>query len=101
MDFQLTEAQRLVRETARGFGGREIVPHPREGERRGGAKRFISNGGMADYVFVYAREPGTKGHEGLSCFMVPKGTNGFSVTNVETTTKLGLRAGPPAGPPVG
>jgi len=212
MDFQLTEAQRLVRETARGFVDREIVPHAREWERNGeipsalyrkmaelgflgapvpaeyggagmdyvsfallmeeisrgsssvrttvsvqtslsestlmlfgseeqkrawlvplakgerfgawaltepeagsdaanlqttakpegggwvlnGAKRFISNGGMADYVFVYAREPGTKRHEGLSCFMVPKGTNGFSVTNVETTTKLGLRASPTA-----
>ena len=212
MDFQLTEAQRLVRETARGFVDREIVPHAREWERNGeipsalyrkmaelgflgapvpveyggagmdyvsfallmeeisrgsssvrttvsvqtslsestlmlfgseeqkrawlvplakgerfgawaltepeagsdaanlqttakpegggwvlnGAKRFISNGGRADYVFVYAREPGTKRHEGLSCFMVPKGTNGFSVTNVETTTKLGLRASPTA-----
>ena len=61
-----------------------------------GAKRFISNGGMADYVFVYAREPGSKRHDGLSCFMVPKGTKGFTVTNVETTTKLGLRASPTA-----
>ena len=61
-----------------------------------GAKRFISNGSIADYVFVYAREPGTTRHEGLSCFMVPKGTKGFSVTNVETTTKLGLRASPTA-----
>ena len=61
-----------------------------------GAKRFISNGSIADYVFVYAREPGSKRHEGLSCFMVPKGTKGFSVTNVETTTKLGLRASPTA-----
>jgi alkylation response protein AidB-like acyl-CoA dehydrogenase len=61
-----------------------------------GAKRFISNGSLADYLFVYAREPGTKRHEGLSCFMVPKGTKGFSVTNVETTTKLGLRASPTA-----
>jgi len=61
-----------------------------------GAKRFISNGGMADYIFVYAREPGTKRHDGLSCFMVPKGTKGFAVTNVETTTKLGLRASPTA-----
>jgi len=61
-----------------------------------GAKRFISNGWMADYVFVYAREPGTKRHEGLSCFMVPQGTPGFTVPNVETTTKLGLRASPTA-----
>jgi alkylation response protein AidB-like acyl-CoA dehydrogenase len=212
MDFQLTEEQKLVRETARDFVDREIVPHAREWERKGeipmalyrkmaelgflgapvpakyggagmdyvsfallveeisrgsssvrttisvqtslsestlmlfaneeqkqkwlvplakgerfgawaltepeagsdaanlqttakldggewvlnGAKRFISNGGMADYVFVYAREPGSKRHEGLACFMVPKGTRGFSVTNVETTTKLGLRASPTA-----
>ncbi|HLB68910.1 MAG TPA: acyl-CoA dehydrogenase family protein [Thermoplasmata archaeon] len=61
-----------------------------------GAKRFISNGSVADYVFVYAREPGTKRHEGLSCFMVPKGTPGFTVTKVETATKLGLRASPTA-----
>src|SRR3989475_516424 len=61
-----------------------------------GHKRFISNGSIADYVFVYAREPGTKRHEGLSCVMVPKGTPGFSVTKVETTTKLGLRASPTA-----
>lgn len=61
-----------------------------------GQKRFISNGNLADYVFVYAREPGSKRHEGLSCFMVPKGTKGFSVTKVETTTKLGLRASPTA-----
>jgi alkylation response protein AidB-like acyl-CoA dehydrogenase len=47
-------------------------------------------------VFVYAREAGTKRHEGLSCFLVPKGTPGFAVTNVETTTKLGLRASPTA-----
>ena len=61
-----------------------------------GQKRFISNGSLADYLFVYAREPGTKRHEGLSCFMVPKGTRGFTVTKVETTTKLGLRASPTA-----
>jgi hypothetical protein len=61
-----------------------------------GAKRFISNGSIADYVFVYAREPGTTRHDGLSCFMVPKDTKGFTVTNVETTTKLGLRASPTA-----
>ncbi len=61
-----------------------------------GAKRFISNGGRADYVFVYARDPGTKRHEGLSCFLVPKGSPGFTVTKEETTTKLGLRASPTA-----
>src|SRR5213594_4793853 len=29
-----------------------------------GQKRFISNGSIADYVQMYAREPGTKSHEG-------------------------------------
>src|SRR3989454_289347 len=61
-----------------------------------GQKRFISNGGIADYVQVYAREPGTKRHEGISLFLVPKEAPGFKVTHVETTTKLGLRASPTA-----
>jgi len=61
-----------------------------------GAKRFISNGSIADYVQVYAREPGSKRHEGLSCFLVDQGAPGFKVTNVETKTKLGLRASPTA-----
>src|SRR5256712_13763193 len=61
-----------------------------------GQERFISNGGIADYVQVYAREPGTKRHEGISLFLVPKEAPGFKVTHVETTTKLGLRASPTA-----
>ena len=61
-----------------------------------GQKRFISNGSIADYVQVYAREPGTKSHEGISLFLVPKDAPGFKVTHVETTTKLGLRASPTA-----
>src|SRR2546426_410274 len=61
-----------------------------------GQKRFISNGSIADYIQVYAREPGTKRHEGISLFLVPKDAPGFKVTHVETTTKLGLRASPTA-----
>src|SRR3989475_6243323 len=61
-----------------------------------GQKRFISNGGIADYVQGYAREPGTKRHEGISLFLGPKEAPGFKVTHVETTTKLGLRASPTA-----
>jgi len=37
---------------------------------------------------------GTKGHDGISLFMVPSKTDGFKVTHVETKTKLGLRASP-------
>jgi alkylation response protein AidB-like acyl-CoA dehydrogenase len=61
-----------------------------------GQKRFISNGSIADYVQVYARKAGTRRHEGLSLFLVPKGTPGFKVTHVESKTKLGLRASPTA-----
>src|SRR5207245_2214165 len=113
MDFQLTEEQRLVQETARDFVDRELIPPVREPEAGSdagnlqttarpekdewvlnGQKRFISNGSIADFVQVYAREPGTKGHDGISLFMVPKEAPGFKVTHVETTTKLGLRASP-------
>jgi len=61
-----------------------------------GRKRFISNGSISDLIQVYAREPGTKRHEGISLFMVPRDAPGFKVTNVETKTKLGLRASPTA-----
>ena len=61
-----------------------------------GQKRFISNGSVADFVQVYARKVGTKRHEGISLFNVPKGTPGFKVTHVETKSKLGLRASPTA-----
>src|SRR3989449_5525835 len=61
-----------------------------------GQKRFISNGSIADYIQAYAREPGTKSHEGISLFLVPKDAPGFKVTHVETTTKLGLPASPTA-----
>ncbi len=61
-----------------------------------GRKRFISNGSIADYVQVYAREPGSKRHDGISLFMVPKGTPGFTAPHVESKTKLGLRASPTA-----
>lgn len=61
-----------------------------------GAKRFISNGNVADYVVVFGREPGSKRQKGISAFLVPTDTQGFQVTNVETNTKLGLRASPTA-----
>src|SRR5437867_3153752 len=61
-----------------------------------GQKRFISNGSIADYVQVYARKAGSKRHEGISLFLVPRGTPGFKVVHVETTSKLGLRASPTA-----
>jgi len=61
-----------------------------------GSKRFISDGGVADYVIVFARIPESKRHEGICSFLVEKGTPGFTVPKTETRTKLGLRASPTA-----
>ncbi len=61
-----------------------------------GQKAWISNGGMADYIIVYAKTDPEKRHKGISCFMVEKGTPGFNVVGIETTTKLGLRSSPTA-----
>jgi acyl-CoA dehydrogenase len=45
-----------------------------------GSKMFITNGVLADLVFVAARtDPDAKGSRGLSIFAVERGTPGFSV----------------------
>ena len=52
-----------------------------DGWRINGTKMFITNGGIADLVFVGVRtNPETKGSQGLSIVAVPKGTKGFSVS---------------------
>ena len=73
--------------TARKEGGHYVL---------NGAKRFISDGGVADYVIVFARLPDTQKYDGICSFLVEKGTPGFSVPKTETRTKLGLRASPTA-----
>jgi alkylation response protein AidB-like acyl-CoA dehydrogenase len=55
-----------------------------------GTKTFISNGGVADIVTVYAiTDPGVTAHKGSSVFVVEKGTPGFSVGKKED--KMGIR----------
>jgi acyl-CoA dehydrogenase len=44
-----------------------------------GAKMFITNGALADLVFVAAKTDAAAGAKGLSMFIVEKGTKGFSV----------------------
>ncbi len=61
-----------------------------------GQKAWISNGGLADHVIVYAKTNPERRHKGISCFMVDKGTPGFECVGIETTTKLGLRSSPTA-----
>ncbi len=61
-----------------------------------GQKAWISNGGLADYVIVYAKTQPDLRHKGISCFLVEKGTPGFECIGVETRNKLGLRSSPTA-----
>ena len=52
-----------------------------EGWRLNGTKMFITNGAIADVVFVAARtDPEVKGSRGLSIFAVEQGTEGFSAS---------------------
>jgi alkylation response protein AidB-like acyl-CoA dehydrogenase len=60
-----------------------------------GTKRFISNGGLADYVLVFATVDPTLGHRGIRAFMVERGTPGFTVTE-PALDKIGFRHTPQA-----
>jgi len=55
-----------------------------------GTKNFITNGGVADIAVVTAVTDKSKGHRGLSFFIIEKGTPGFSVGKTED--KLGICA---------
>jgi acyl-CoA dehydrogenase len=49
-----------------------------------GAKTFITNGSIADYVVVAAKTDPDKGHQGLSLFIVDADTPGFTRSRVKT-----------------
>jgi alkylation response protein AidB-like acyl-CoA dehydrogenase len=60
-----------------------------------GAKRFISQGSVADVVTVFAvTDPAGKRYRNLSCFVVERDTPGFSVGRLEH--KMGIRGSPTA-----
>ncbi len=54
-----------------------------------GTKIFITNGGVSNIVTVLAYTDNTRGHKGISMFVVPKDTPGFTVGKQEK--KLGIR----------
>ncbi len=56
-----------------------------------GSKCFISNGGVADFLIVYANTAPKLGNRGISAFLVPKGTTGLSSGKAERT--MGLKGG--------
>jgi len=55
-----------------------------------GQKRWITNGGVADFYTVFARAEGTERHKGITCFVVDRATPGVSVGKKEN--KMGQRA---------
>ncbi|MDR3348614.1 MAG: acyl-CoA dehydrogenase family protein [Acidaminococcales bacterium] len=55
-----------------------------------GTKTFITNGGIADVYLVFANTRKSAGIRGLTAFIVPKGTPGFSFGKKED--KMGIRA---------
>lgn len=55
-----------------------------------GTKRFITSGKNSGIVLVTAKTDESKGHKGISCFIVPKDTPGLIVGALED--KMGLRA---------
>jgi len=55
-----------------------------------GMKNWITNGTTADYHLVMATTDKTKGHKGISTFLVEKGTPGFGHGKKED--KLGIRS---------
>lgn len=54
-----------------------------------GSKMWITNGPTADVLVVYAKTDTSKGHKGISTFIVEKGMKGFSVA--QKLDKLGMR----------
>ena len=55
-----------------------------------GAKCFITNGGRAEWVVIFATSDKSRGREAHRAFVVEKGTPGFRVGKIEK--KMGLRA---------
>ncbi|MGV9863368.1 acyl-CoA dehydrogenase family protein [Rhodococcus koreensis] len=58
--------------------------------RISGAKAWITHGGVADFYNLFARTD--EGNRGVSCFLVPKGTDGLTFGKPEE--KMGLHAVP-------
>jgi alkylation response protein AidB-like acyl-CoA dehydrogenase len=54
-----------------------------------GAKRFITNAGVAHIYTVFAKTDPSSGHDGISCFMVEADTPGFEVGRIEP--KMGIK----------
>jgi alkylation response protein AidB-like acyl-CoA dehydrogenase len=82
--YALTEAgsgsdSAAMRTTARREGDEYVL---------NGSKRFITNAGVANMYTVFAKTDPSKGHPGISAFVVEADAPGFEVTRLEP--KLGI-----------
>lgn len=65
--------------------GSDVTSMQLKAEKKGdryvlnGSKMWITNGPSADVIFCYAKTDMTKGHKGISTFLIEKGTKGFSI----------------------
>ncbi|MEM9555200.1 MAG: acyl-CoA dehydrogenase family protein [Acidobacteriota bacterium] len=77
------------------LGGTMTARRDGEGPEAGwildGSKTFVTNAPVADLFIVYARTGG-KGFAGLSCFLVPRETEGLTIG--PAMDKMGLRTSP-------
>ena len=78
------------------IGGSDVAGLKTKAVRKGdeyiinGVKTFITNGGVADVITVYAlTDPSKGGHRGASVFIVERGFPGFKVGKKED--KMGIR----------
>ena len=55
-----------------------------------GTKNFITNGPQADVILVFAMTDRSKGHKGITAFLVPSDARGF--TRGKPDEKVGIRA---------
>ncbi len=55
-----------------------------------GTKTWISNGGVAGVAIIITQTDRSKGHRGLTAFLVDRGTPGFSTNDIHN--KLGVRS---------
>ena len=75
--------------------GSDVVSMQLKAEKKGdryvlnGSKMWITNGGDADVMVVYAKTDPAAGPKGITAFLVEKGTKGFSHGN--HLDKLGMR----------
>src|SRR5439155_195713 len=91
--FRLTEEQRLVRDTARDFVDRELIPHVRDWEEKGEVPRSFYRK-MASLGFLGAPVPEKYGGAGMDyvSFMLLVEEISRGSSSVRTTTNIGLRA---------